>query len=86
MPKREELEANRYLRPTERGRVLIGDEMGLGKTIQTLALMLGRPEEAHLVICPTSVSPLTRSRNRSSKVPRRSPSSVTRVAPSASFR
>lgn len=36
---------------------ILADDMGLGKTLQTLALMLHRPaEEAHLVICPTSVA------------------------------
>lgn len=35
---------------------ILADDMGLGKTIQAISVMLRRPEAAHLVICPTSVS------------------------------
>ncbi|WP_016699341.1 DEAD/DEAH box helicase [Actinoalloteichus spitiensis] len=46
----------RWLAGRERG-ALLADDMGLGKTVQALALMANHPGEAHLVVCPTSVTP-----------------------------
>ncbi len=40
----------------QRDGAVLADDMGLGKTLQAIALMLLRPEAAHLVVCPTSLS------------------------------
>ncbi|WP_051713369.1 DEAD/DEAH box helicase [Actinoalloteichus caeruleus] len=43
-----------------RSGALLADDMGLGKTVQALALIANHLDEAHLVVCPTSVTPTWR--------------------------
>lgn len=37
------------------GGAVLADEMGLGKTVQAIGYLLGRAQEAQLVVCPTSL-------------------------------